>query len=321
MPLAPFHTPLDREETTEGVITLDNDHAVTGGSQSLHQSFRHSFWARRRTTTCNALQALYPLSPRVRRFKACGASAWVLKSLDNPPLYRIRTNRCHDRFCEACNVEKRRLVAWNLARNLPSQHLRLLTLTLKHTAQPLSDQINRLYTCFRKFRNRKPIARLLTGGIYFLELTTSDKTGLWHPHLHVICTGRYLPKDLLAKHWLSSTGDSYVLDIRYIRSPGHAAGYIVKYAGKALSPKVWKHPERFAEAIQALSHRRTFHTFGTFKNLALSKPPDDDHTWVVIGTLDTFIKSGIEGSPIARDIMNHLRIRLNHTPQDYDDST
>jgi hypothetical protein len=311
---------LDHEETT---TTPNHDQPPTPTADpdgQAHLSFRHSFWETRRRCTLDAIRLLHPASRRLTAFQACGINAWVVRSDQPPHRYRVRTNKCRDRFCEACAGEKRRLVAFNVARQLPKCHLRLLTLTIKSTATPLTDQIDRIYNAFRTFRNRRPIQKRITGGLYFLEITVNPASRLWHPHLHVICMGSYLPVDLVRRHWFDVTHDSYICDVRYIKTPGHAAGYVTKYAGKTIPITVWRDPKLLQEAIRAMENRRTFQTFGKMKHLDLSRIPDEDTTWTPIASLATILTQAKAGDPIATDILNQIR-RPENLPQDLLDTS
>lgn len=211
-------------------------------------------------------------------------------------------------------------MAFNVARQLPKCHLRLLTLTIRSTATPLTNQIDRIYDAFRTFRNRKPIRKRITGGLYFLEITVNPDTRLWHPHLHILCMGSYLPVDLVRRHWFDVTTDSYICDVRYIKTPGYAAGYVTKYAGKTIPISVWRDPCLLQEAITAMENRRTFQTFGKMKHLDLSRVPDEDTTWTPIASLATIITQANAGGAIARDILNQLR-QPENLPQDFADTS
>jgi len=198
--------------------------------------------------------------------------------------------------------------------------LRLLTLTLKSRPDTLADQLNRLYKSFRMFRNRSKIKPYMTGGIYFVELTVNQTTGLWHPHLHVLFAGSYLPHRTARDQWLSCTGDSYILDLLPVRDSSHAAGYVAKYASKAVPESVWQSPNHFHEAIIAFAHRRLFSYFGTFKGLELSKNPADDVGWDVVAPLFELIELSRRGDKYARRIIAFLSGGYDYESADYQDS-
>jgi len=254
---------------------------------------------------------------RLLRFAQCGSDAWVLQSLETPPRFRVVSNRCRDRFCEACQRERRNTVSNNVALTLKDKSLRLLTLTLKSSGDPLRFQLNRLYKSFRLFRSRKGIRSCLFGGLFFLEVTLNDQTRMWHPHLHVIYEGQYLPQKLAANVWLSVTSDSYIVDVRALSSSDSAADYVSKYASKGISQRVWQDPERFVEAIIALSGRRTFSVFGTWRGLGLSATPRDSCDWVYFGRLDDVIILARSGDTACLEILGLLLTRTNLETVDY----
>jgi hypothetical protein len=144
------------------------------------------------------------------------------------------------------------------------------------------------------------------GGVAFLEITRNERTGAWHPHLHVICQGRYIAKSWLRDLWMKITGDSFIVDIRLIRGPSEAAAYVVKYASKALSPKVWNHPAALAEAVRALSGKRTFNTFGTWTGFNLSHVPPSELEWEFLDTLPNLIRRYKNGERQAQVILRAL---------------
>ncbi|MBD3309519.1 hypothetical protein GF348_24280 [candidate division KSB3 bacterium] len=253
----------------------------------------------------------------MERFEACGDKAWILVDPANANRVRVAASRCHDRFCEACAAEKRRLVGVNVAKAIRQKHaklcsarrpvpLRFVTLTLRGSSAALATCLDRLYDSWTKLRNRKAWRERVEGGIAFLEITRSDKTGAWHPHLHILCEGQYLPHDLLSKLWHEVTGDSYIVDVRAIKTPDTACAYIAKYAAKALNSRVWTDPDALCEAIAALEGRRCFNCFGSWKDLGLTQQPDDDTEWQVVGTWADVQARANGGDEYARALLSRI---------------
>ena len=255
---------------------------------------------------------------RIKRFCQCGSDAWLMKSNDPEPRYRVISNRCRDRFCEACQRERRLTLASNVANVLEGRELRLLTLTLKSTDDPLRAQLNRMYKCFRLFRNRKAIKRCMTGGLFFLEITLNDKTGQWHPHLHVIFEGTFLPHAVAKKAWKSCTEDSYIVDVRILRTSKEAADYVAKYASKGISNRVWHAREKLTEAILALIGRRTFSYFGSWLGLHLGANPKDESEWVICGRLESVLVCAHAGDLSCQKILRSLWYSPAYDLSDYD---
>lgn len=233
-----------------------------------------------------------------------------MRSTQDPPRYRIQSNRCRDRWCEACAVEQRRVVARNLRSLLPQTRLRLVTLTLKTTATPLAAQLDKMHRCFAKFRKHPKIRRCLTGGLAFIEITLNPTTKLWHPHIHCLCEGRYVAQTLARQIWHNITGDSYIVDVRAIGNPDTAAGHFTKYAGKAINHTVWRDPKHYAEAICAMHGRRTYNAFGTWRKFSLARNPETELEWQYVGPLWKLIQNARSGSTDDRQILNLLRTEV-----------
>jgi len=285
-------------------------------SVRLHKVFRHSFWQRRRLTTLSALNRQRASSQIKERFCRCGETAWVLRDPDEPDRFRLATNRCRNRWCEACGRDRRRIIVANLKAGLEGRELRLLTMTLAARPDPLQDQLDRLRKSFRTFRHHPRIRPYITGGIYFLELTYNERTSRWHPHLHVIFEGGYLPHAIAKETWLEVTGDSWIVDLRPMNGANGAAGYVAKYATKSINSTVWAQPDRLDEAMQALAGRRTFQTFGSWHALNLSKVPDDDTNWEPVCTLATLIREAQSGNADSRRILSGLTNNFDLGPLD-----
>jgi len=283
---------------------------------TLHETFRHSWWALRRARVAMALDRQGVGTETRDRFARCGSSAWVLRDAEQPDRYRLATNRCRNRWCEACTRDRRRIVTSNLASALEGHELRLLTLTLAARAVPLDDQLRDLYGYFRLFRRNNRVAPRMTGGVYFLELTYNERTSRWHPHLHVIFEGSYLPHAIAKEVWLDVTGDSYIVDLRPLSGARGAAGYVAKYATKSVNASVWTAPARLDEAMSALAGRRTFQPFGGWRALHLSRPPGDDTVWEPVCTLADMIRRARGGDQTASRILSHIANRNDLDPLD-----
>lgn len=270
-------------------------------------TFRHGFWASRRSATWKALNAADAPKGRVDRFERCGCRAWVLRATDGSGRYRLALDKCHDRLCEACAVERRRTVCRNLREQIPPGDVRLITLTLKSCTHPLADQIDRIYGAFKNLRGEKFWTCAVTGGVCFLELTLNNDTGLFHPHLHVLVSGKYIPIEQIREAWLQHTGDSYVVHVQFINGAEHAASYVAKYAGKAINASVWRNHSALTECVTALAGRRSFNCFGTWGKMSLSRVPEDDVGWAAVAPLALIMRKARSGDVTARSIMAWFR--------------
>ena len=273
----------------------------------LNQAFRHSFWKQKRQAIADVLATTTTDQNRVRRYATCGSYAWVLRVSGANDRYRVVTNRCRDRFCEACQRERKQLIGMNLRAALPDTRLRFMTLTLKNSDQPLAEVLTRLIDSFGKLRRRRDIASCITGGVWFLEITRNTETQQWHPHLHVLMEGTFLPQQVLKRTWHEITKDSFIVDIRAIRDTNQAADYVCKYATKGCDASVWTDPVALQEAITALAARRTFNPFGTWTKLALSKTSTSDEAWEPVAPLWKLILNAQDGDEVAQMILSMLR--------------
>lgn len=314
-------TELDPVETIDGFNSALPSIEESQHNIHLNQDFRHSFWRPRRRLTLDAFHVLDIPSSRIDRFTDCGAVQWVLRAKLFDGVYRVASNCCRDRWCEACSGERRRIIVRNVRDKMQNLDLRLLTLTLKSSDDMLTDQLDRIYRCFRLFRNRKKIKTSMMGGLYFVEITLNQTTGQWHPHLHVLFTGAFLPHRLASNEWLSCTGDSFIIHLVRLSGSDTAASYVAKYAGKAVPTSVWRSPDHFHEAIVALSGRRLFSTFGDFTALGLSDNPSDDIGWEALAPLHRILTLSARGDSFAREVINYLTGKADHETLDLLDSS
>lgn len=301
-PRAPATDPLDPNRLLDPIL----DRSLRTANHNAGIRFRHHTWSANRE---RVLEALLPHDPdrlawidfladpglpdvdpyptptsRARRFIYCGSRSIVLQSADDPSRYKIACERCHDRFCLPCMQDRARLIVANLKAQLQYEPTRFITLTLKHNDAPLNEQLDRLYQCFTNLRRRQFWQDAVTGGVAFLELKLSKNDGCWHPHLHVLARGSYVPQRLLSETWLQVTGDSHVVDVRMAKSPEHLYSYLTRYVTKSWDNGIYRALHKLREAIQALAGRKLLASFGDFCRLRLLQPPTQE-TWLELGTL------------------------------------
>lgn len=306
---------LDPDEINVGSsISALSDEEIAA-HQDAQESFRHSGWARHREITASVLASVTNAA-RHARFVACGRSAWVLKSQEEKPRYRLCVNRCRDRFCLPCYQERARIILSNLRATLKGKHVRLLTLTIKSVDCPLSDLINRCLKCFRRLRQAKAIASAMKGGVYFFEVTRNQHTSLWHPHLHILFEGSYIPQPLIKKLWNRITHDSFIVDIRGFPNSDIACGYAAKYVSKGVGCGFRPDQEGFAEVVKCFTGRRLFSTFGTLRGAPLSAVPADGIIWEPISPLWRILAAAKQGDRSAIAILAALRPHVAPDPAD-----
>lgn len=280
-------------------------------------AFRHLGWRDRRIRTYAALSGAFIPRKRLAAFEGCGEGAYLQQQADNPEKYRIRCTCCHDRWCVPCQRVKSRIVAGNLYEHFeslpPDTRCRFITLTLRSTDTPLSEQLDRLYKAYQRLRRWAGWHKTQDGGLAVLELTLNRQTHLWHPHLHVISEGRFIDQKELSKQWRKVTGDSYIVDVRAARTQREVGRYITKYLTKVVSAEVTRDQERFVEAIQALNGRKMLATYGTWNHLRLTTP-SDNLDWVDVCSLAEAIRRAKIGDQKYQRILMSLRDTLDEHP-------
>lgn len=269
-------------------------------------AFRHSGWLDRREAVQRSFVRTNVNAQRQERFASCGCGCQVQRSPSTGAV-RVSANLCHDRFCVPCGSTRSRLIAANLERHLNGRESRFLTLTLKHYTAPLSEQLTRLLTCFRNLRASKLWTQKVTGGAAFLEVKRSKCGRHWHPHLHVIVEGKYLPQSALSRQWLIHTGDSHVVDVRYVRDRNEVIRYVAKYAAKPLDGTLFTNDEWLDEACLSLRGRRLCTTFGTWRGVELEERPAGPEDWVPVASLTAVMRAAEAGEEWAGALLSQLR--------------
>ena len=72
------------------------------------------------------------------------------------------------------------------------------------------------------------------GAMYSYENTYNEKTGEWHPHIHMFAlVDQWIDQQEFSEYWHSLTGDSMVVDVRRARKEKDTA--IAKRLPKSVS--------------------------------------------------------------------------------------
>lgn len=301
---APCFTSLDPLETkSQGAVRTLSTRSVRRVSCSI--TFRHSGWQRDRRRVLAALQALHPNTSRLDRFKECGSNAWVMVDDEDPGRFRIVADLCHDRFCRPCARARGATIAANLRTYLGKRPFRFVTLTIRTDGLSLKDALDKLYRSFARLRRSSLWTSRVDGGCAICEIKRGRDAQRWHPHLHLILEGRYLPQAELKKHWLRITRDSFVVDVRMGRSTDEAAGYVTKYVSKPFDQAVVESPDSLREAMHALHGRRLVLTFGTWRGWRLLDTPSPTG-WSPVASLEDLLVRAESGEAYARHVLQTL---------------
>lgn len=295
---------LDRPET-KSQAQVDRAGADLESHANLATTFRHSGWHHTRSLIAASFRRTDQPASRRSNFSDCGSFASILQSVDDPAVYRVAGSSCHDRFCLPCARERSHLIANNVIEQVANKKIRFLTLTVKSKSEDLATLLHRLYQSFSALRRRAFWKRRVTGGVAFLEVKWATSAGRWHPHLHVLIEGRYMPKADIRRIWYDITKDSFIIDIRLVQSNEHAARYVTKYASKPFNNTFVGRPLLLDEAVNAMKGRKLAMTFGSWRGVTLSKPIDKQG-WKNLGSLQDFLTRAAHNDSAARAVLSAL---------------
>lgn len=163
----------------------------------------------------------------------------------------------------------------------------LITLTVKNgtdLAERSSHLMNSFRTLLERRRDYEKKGRgfnefcKVKGAMYSYENTFNEKTGEWHPHIHMFAlVEEWIDQQEFSEYWHSLTGDSMIVDIRRARKEkGHgyskAAAEVCKYAlkfGDLSVEKTW-------EAFKVLKGKRLTGSFGLLWGVKIPDTMTDD---------------------------------------------
>lgn len=299
----------------------------------LAETFRHSGWMPNRRRVQAAMKAIPALSPRrISAFSACGCDARiearahgfgagagviVAGGVDRSKFhmeYRVRSTKCHDRFCVPCAAERAHRIRSALLGHIAGRkNLSLITLTLRASDATLSSIIDRITKAFRLLRSKKIWKDAIAGGCAIIETKIASDGQSWHVHYHILSEAKFIDQGDLSDAWLKITGDSKIVDVRRVGSHVGATKYITNYVTKGADVDIVKSPRHLTEAITGFAGRRLVSTFGTWRGLQLMELPDEDEPssslgqWENVGSLHDMLAAAAAGDARARDIVRQLR--------------
>ena len=107
----------------------------------------------------------------------------------------------------------------------------------KHLMNAFRTLMQRCRDYRKKQRGYNEFCKML-GGFYSYENTYNEKTGEWHPHLHIFgVVEEWIDIPKLSETWHEITGDSFIVDVRRVRKHkeqgySKAIAEVCKYALK-----------------------------------------------------------------------------------------
>lgn len=229
--------------------------------QSASQHLIHAPHHKQRWSIVNALNnANDDLRRRARRLGLC-CSTPTLRTRGSDVFPCLQ--RCRDRLCPLCSTHRGREAAAKACKLTESMNApRFITLTTKANNLPLFLRLRHLVCSFNALRKTDEWKKWVKGGIYALEVTYNASSGQWHPHLHVIADGEYIPQPKLRSMWQKITGDSFVVDVRAIPDRAKAARYIATYVAKPFDVSNWP-ADAIREYAETLHGVRMINAFGS----------------------------------------------------------
>jgi hypothetical protein len=325
MPLTSLETPETNEQASEWeelppYDCPDSEFRIEPITRA-ETLFRHSGWQGRRVRMFAAMQRTGANRTCLDRFYNCGSGAWLELS-DATHTVKAKSNHCHSRWCVPCQAERARFIYSQMAEQFPAGRLRFVTLTLRCLPSiPLKDSLDRLYRSFKELRRRPFWKQYVAGGLLCLEVKLGKGSDWWHPHLHILTAGVYMPQKELAQEWLNVTGDSSICWIRDVPPGDDAKSYVAKYVTKAVSTTVEKNPARLDEAIIAMKGRRTLATFGDWRGKVRlnEKAPDDPETKLGVGRLADWHDQARAGDRVAAAVWLAAKTGEPVTQEVYDE--
>jgi hypothetical protein len=217
----------------------------------------------------------------------------------------VGANLCTHRMCHHCSRLRSRRLAGRVRERVDELRVggttryALLTLTYRDT-EVLDGCIDRCWKDFRTLRGRALWGSVL-GSVATIEIKRGERSGLWHPHLHVLvarpscqCLRGRTPDDYgefcihgriscphalnqccVVDAWRQITGDSFVIDIRAVRADsdgdmGGAIREVVKYCTKLTEVDAMVRDDGLTDVLElhrAIRGRRLLVTTGVFRGL------------------------------------------------------
>lgn len=211
LPFTQEHKSADRQESYPALKRLKAKLV-----NSLRQLGRHSKWGRMADDLqrCHEYFRGFQCKPKAHR--------WA------KPVHS-----CQFKLCPFCMRARRgrSLARYRKALADRSKRWRFVTLTIRNTRY-LDEGREKLWKSFERLRHRVIWTRNVRGAIARGEITWNAKAQTWHPHIHILYDGEYIPHEWLAQQWEQCTGGQgeRVVDIREI--PFDRLGEVVKYITK-----------------------------------------------------------------------------------------
>ncbi len=213
---------------------------------------------------------------QARRLSSCCSA---VRFYVDPTKGKVRPwlSRCRDRLCPFCGRSRAALVTDQLTEAMDKiTRPRMLVLTVKSRQVDLGQQLRDLRKWFKRLRSSAFWKSKVRGGVYTVEVTRNEETGLWHPHLHIVFDGEYLAQKALRFQWHKITQGSEIVWIQDVSDRRGAAVELAKYIAKPARIAKWG-AMAIREYAIGVAGARMVQTFGCCYNRAVTgdEPVDD----------------------------------------------
>jgi hypothetical protein len=243
--------------------------------QSSSQHVVHAPYTKQRWPIVNALwnSADERLNRRAQRMGFCCSTPTIRVRGENKPFAALQ--RCRDRLCPKCaTIRGKCCAAKTIALTEKMNAPRFITLTTKAKDNPLLLDLRHLICSFQQLRQTPEWKSWVKGGVYALEVTFNPSTHRWHPHLHILVDGEFIPQAKLKALWHRITRDSYIVHVKAVPDRQKHARYISAYVAKPADLHKWP-PERIREYAEVLHGARMIQPFGNCLALHLDRDEED----------------------------------------------
>lgn len=240
------------------------------------------------------------------RFKSCGETSWVVREKSTDRFF-VQCTTCKLRWCPICGLRKALKIRDSLTTALsssPGASWQFVTLTQKHSAAPLLDQVKNLRRAYRRLRQRGLWKKCVGRAVAVVEVTRNAERNEWHPHLHVIAETTFLDWSKLRKDWCKVTSGSNIIDVQKLRSTEKALEYVCNYLGQPATETVLADFALMREWVESLNYSRLVIRSGRWeKPTPIMK---ERHQHESIMPLDACLRRAACGDPEALAILARL---------------
>lgn len=196
-----------------------------------------------------------------RRMATCADSVHLFFDADDGTANEY-LHRCKARLCPLCARARSNHVSRQVEEQVREMKSpRHLVLTVKSRDVGLTTQLRDLRGWFAKLRRTPFWQKHVTRGVYTVEVTINERTGLWHPHIHCVFEGQYLPYKIVQRLWHEITGGSEIIWLAPVDNAQGMARELCKYIGKPQQAEHWT-DENIRTYALAIRGSRMMQSFG-----------------------------------------------------------